>query len=497
MGNAGINQLEAIGAALKDFRKRGKKVIAAEDFFTQKKYFLASYADTIILNPMGAVELHGFGVYRLYFKDFLDKLHIKVHVFRVGQYKSAVEPFMDNAMSADAKEQNGKWLDALWNNFTATICRNRSLKPDAVDNYINNVVQNLSAAGGDTGLLAKKYGLVDKLMTREELRDYLAKLTGPAPGTDFRQVSYKDYLKTISPSYEGGKDSENQIGIIVAEGTILNGNQPIGAIGGDSLARLIHNAQTNDKIKAVVLRVNSGGGSVFASEIIRQALLSLKKNGKPYVVSMGSVAASGAYWISADANEIFATPTTITGSIGIFGAIPTFDEALDKLGVHSDGTGTTSLAAGMDLTRPFSPILAKVMKLSIDRGYQKFETIVEKGRKLTPAALEAIGGGRVFDGKKAQEIGLVDKMGTLKDAIAAAAKIAGLKNYTAHYLHNPLSIKSKILQRFGVQIMSLLKPLQISSGLLSEISWITAPIDKAAKLNDPHGIYSLLTFAYR
>jgi protease IV len=245
------------------------------------------------------------------------------------------------------------------------------------------------------------------------------------------------------------------------------------------------------------LRVNSGGGSVFASEVIRQALLSLKKSGKPYVVSMGAVAASGAYWISADANEIFATPTTITGSIGIFGAIPTFDEALDKLGVHSDGIGTTDLAAGLNLSRPFPPILAKVMQLSIDKGYQKFETIVEKGRKLAPSTMDAIAGGRVFDGKKAKEIGLVDKMGTLKDAIAAAAKFAGLKKYTALYLHKPMSIKSRILQRFGVQIMSLLKPLHISSGLLSEISRIAAPIDKAAKLNDPQGIYSLWAFEYR
>jgi protease IV len=496
MGNAGIDQLETIGNALKEFRKNGKKVIAAEDFFTQKKYFLASYADTVILNPMGAVDLHGFGVYRLYFKDILDKLHINVHVFRVGRYKSAIEPLIGNSMSTEAKDQNRKWLASLWSNFTSKICKNRSLASQAVDNYINNVAQNLSDAGGDAALLAKKSGLVDELKTRDELRNYLVSMTAPDSATDYRQVSFRDYLKTIPLSYEGDGKSPNEVGIIVAEGTILNGDQPTGAVGGDSLARLIRNAQTDDQIKAVVVRINSGGGSVFASEIIRQALLSLKKSGKPYVISMGSVAASGAYWISADADEIWASATTITGSIGIFGAIPTFEDALDNLGVHPDGTGTTSLAAGLDLTRPFSPLLAKTLQISIDRGYRKFLSIVEKGRKLSPSAMDALAEGRVFDGKKAQEIGLVDRIGTMQDAIASAAKKAGLKEYTALFLHKPLSIRSKLLQQFGVKIAAILEPLHVSSGLLSGISKLVDPIDKALKFNDPQGIYAQWTLEY-
>lgn len=281
MGKAGIDQLQVIGKELEEFKKSGKKVIAAEDFYTQKKYYLASYADTVILNPMGAVDLHGFGVYSLYFKDVLDKLHVNYHIFRVGKYKSAVEPITSNAMSPEVKCQNQQWLTSLWQSFSADICRNRSLPADAVNAYINTLPKELAAAGGDTAILAKNRGLVDELKTRGELLDYLIKMTAPDPNTDYRQVSFRDYLKSITPSYEGGTKSPNKIGIIVAEGTILDGDQPAGAIGGDSLAALIRNARTDNQIKAVVLRIDSGGGSVFASEVIRQELLALKRVGNP------------------------------------------------------------------------------------------------------------------------------------------------------------------------------------------------------------------------
>ncbi len=497
MGNAGINQLETIGTALQEFKKSGKKVIAAEDFFTQKKYFLASYADTVILNPMGAVDLHGFGVYRLYFKDILDKLHLNVHVFRVGKFKSAVEPFIGNSMSPEAKAQDREWLGSLWQRFTAEICRNRSLALGAVDDYINTIPQKLSETDGDTARLALKSGLVDKLETRDELRDYLARMTAPDPDSGYRQVSLRDYVKTLVPSYEGGGKSANEIGIIVAEGTIFNGDQPTGAIGGDSLATLIQNAQMDNRIKAVVLRINSGGGSVFASEVIRQALLSLKKSGKPYVVSMGSVAASGAYWISADANEIWASDSTITGSIGIFGVIPTFEGTLANLGIHPDGTGTTSLAAGLDFTRPLSPLLAQAVQLSVNRGYRKFLSIVETGRKIAPASMDAIAEGRVFSGKTAQKLGLVDKIGTMQDAIASCAHIAGLKEYTAVFLHKPLSIKSKLLQQFGEGLVVLTRPLHISWGPVGRLLEILAPVEKPLYFNDPKGMYAQWTLRYR
>ncbi len=490
MGKAGIDQLQVIGKELEVFKKSGKKVIAAEDFFTQKKYYLATYADTIILNPMGAVDLHGFGVYSLYFKDILDKFHVKYHVFRVGQFKSAVEPIIGNAMSPEAKSQNQQWLTSLWQSFSADICKHRSLPADAIDDYINTLSKKLAETGGDTALLAKNRGLVDEVKTRGELREYLTQMTAADATTDFRQASFRDYLKTINPSYEGVAKSPNKIGIIVAEGTILNGDQPAGAIGGDSLAALIRNARTDNQVKAVVLRIDSGGGSVFASEVIRQELLALKKSGKPYVISMGTVAASGGYWIAAEADEIWASATTITGSIGIFGAIPTFEDTLDNLGIHHDGTGTSPLAAGLNLTQPLPPLLAETIQLSVERGYRQFLSIIESGRKIAPSALDAIAEGRVFDGKKAQELGLVDKLGTMQDAIIAAARIAGVSDYSAQYLHKPLSIKNKLLQQFSLKIIAVLKPSHLSLEPLGRLYRFLAPLQQALQFNDPKGIYA-------
>ena len=496
MGKAGINQLQAIGNALDAFKKSGKKVIAAEDFYTQKKYYLASYADTIILNPMGAVDLHGFGVYSLYFKDVLDKLHVNYHIFRVGKYKSALEPITGNAMSPEARSQNQQWLTSLWQSFSADICRNRSLPADAVNAYINTLPKELAAAGGDTAVLAKNRGLIDEVQTRGELRDYLIGMTAPDPNTDYRQITFRDYLKTITPSYEVRTKSPSKIGIIVAEGTILDGDQPAGAIGGDSLAALIQSARTDDQIKAVVLRIDSGGGSVFASEIIRQELLALKKSGKPYVVSMGTMAASGGYWIAAEADEIWASETTITGSIGIFGVVPTFEDALDNLGVHHDGTGTTALASGLNLTQPLPPLLAKAIQLSVERGYRQFLSIVADGRKLDPRIMDSIAEGRVFDGKKAQELGLVDKLGTMQDAIASAARIAGISTYSAEFLHKPLSIKNKLLQQFSLNIAAVLKPSHLSLEPLGRLYRLLAPLHQALQFNDPKGIYAQCMIEY-
>ncbi|MDR3629815.1 MAG: signal peptide peptidase SppA [Desulfocapsaceae bacterium] len=494
MGKAGIDQLQTIGNELNEFKKHGKKVIAAEDFFTQKKYYLASYADTIILNPMGGVDLHGFGVYSLYFKDALDKLRVHYHIFRVGQYKSAVEPLMGNAMSPEVRDQNQQWLSSLWQTFSADICKNRSLPAGAVDDYINTIPQKLAEADGDTAVLAKARGLVDELKTHGELRDYLIEMTATDAATDYRQISYRDYLKTLSSSEGGSKD---KIGIIVAEGTILNGDQPAGAIGSDSLATLIREARTDSQVKAVVLRINSGGGSVFASEAIRQELLELKKSGKPYVVSMGTVAASGGYWIAAQADEIWAAPTTITGSIGIFGAIPTFEDSLDSLGIHHDGTGTSTLAAGLDLTQPLPPMLAKTIQLSVERGYRQFLSIVSEGRKLDPSAMDSIGQGRVFDGKKAQQLGLVDKLGSLQDAVGAAARIAGVTSYSTEYLRKPMSIKTKFLQQISGHIATMLNA-SFSPGkdTLARLYRLLSPIHQSLQLNDPQGIYAQCAIDY-
>ncbi len=495
MGKSGLNQLHDIGLALEEFKKGGKKVIAAEDFYTQNSYYLASFADSIILNPMGGVDLHGFGVYRLYFKEALNKLRINYHVFRVGTYKSAVEPILRNSMSKEDKNQNKQWLTSLWNNFTDDITKRRGLPSDAIDLYANNIPSELALSGGNTALLALNSGLVDELKTREELETHLISLTAPENG-GFRKISLKKYLKTIDRSYKKRADINEKIAILVAQGNILNGKRPPGSIGGDSLASLIRKARKDDKIKGIVLRIDSGGGSVFASELIRQELLSLKKSGKPYVVSMGSMAASGGYWIAADADEIWAAPTTLTGSIGIFGAIPTFEDTLSGLGIQRDGIGTTSLASGLDLTQPLPPMLKEAIQLTLNHGYEQFLSIVENGRKIDRKTLNLYAQGRVFDGKSAQQIGLVDKLGNLGDAVASAAKLAGLDSFSAEYLQATPTLKAKFLQHLGGSFTMITEINTDFSELISRVYSFISPLHEILSFDDPKGIYAHCMITY-
>ncbi len=490
MGKTGLNQMNDIGKALDEFKANGKKVIAAEDYYTQNQYYIASFADTIILNPMGGVDLHGFGLYRLYFKGALDKLRINYHVFRVGTYKSAVEPIVRDSMSAEDKEQSHLWLSSLWKGFTENITTQRGLPADAVDMYSNNISSELALTGGDTAMLALNSGLVDELQTREELLSHLISLTAPNRNGGFRHVTLKEYLKNIDRSYQYSKEAENKIGILVAQGNILNGTRPPGSIGGDSLAKLIRQARTDEKIKGIVLRIDSGGGSVFASEVIRQELLSLKKSGKSFVVSMGSMAASGGYWIAADADEIWASSTTLTGSIGIFGAIPTFEDTLADMGITRDGIGTTALASGVDLTQPLSPILKEAIQLTLNHGYEQFMSIVENGRDMKRNTLDAYAQGRVFDGKRAQEIGLVDKLGDLEDAVNAAAYYAGLDIFSAEYVHKPSSLKDRLLKHFGTGLMDIIQLDRDSLNVLAKLFHILSPLKEMFLFNDPQGMYA-------
>lgn len=490
LGRSGLNQLHDIGKALDEFKATGKKVIAAEDNYKQSQYYLATYADTIILNPMGAVDLHGFGYYRSYFKEALDKLRINYHVFRVGTYKSAIEPLVRNSMSDTDKEQSTQWLSSLWETFTNEITLRRKLPVEAIDNYTSNIVSQLSATGGSTAQLALQTGLVDELKTREELRTYLASLSAKDSKNVFRHIKLKEYLKIIPGPYIQRTGSSSKIGIIVAQGNIVDGIRPPGTIGGDSLAKLIRRARKDPHIKGVVLRINSGGGSVFASEIIRQELLTLKKSGKAFVVSMGTMAASGGYWIAADADEIWASETTLTGSIGIFGAIPTFENSLAGMGIYRDGLGTTPLAKGLDISQPLSQPLKDAIQLVLNHGYEQFLSIVENGRKIDRNQLDLYAQGRVFDGLKAQEFGLVDKIGDLADAINAAADIAGLHDFSSEYIRPPASFRERFLQQLGSGMLSLFPQSGKTVLLLRKLEEITSPINTILEFNDPGGIYS-------
>ncbi|MEN8198657.1 MAG: signal peptide peptidase SppA [Thermodesulfobacteriota bacterium] len=490
MGSVGLNQLRSMGRALSDFKGSGKKVIAAEDFYQQKAYYLASYADEVYLNPMGGVDLHGIGAYRLYYKDAIDKLKINYNIFRVGTFKSAMEPLMRNSMSEEARAQNLTWLTALWETISSDITRERKLKEDTIRTYTENIASELATAGGNMARLALDTGLVDDLMTREQLRNHLAKLSGEDEEGDFKRIAFNDYLSDISPSFVDPPDENGSVGIIIAQGAILNGEQPVGLIGGDSLADLIREARRDEDIKALVLRVISGGGSVFASERIRQEILEYKKTGKPLVVSMGAMAASGGYWIAADADEIWASPVTLTGSIGIFAAIPTFENSLSKIGIYNDGVGTTSLAAALDLTRPLSPLLKESIEINLHHGYGQFLDIVATGRSMERNEVMTVAEGRVFDGRTAKKLGLVDKLGSMEEAIGSAADRAGLSDSRASYIQRPLTVKDEILQIFTGQIGSLLEYVHIGPTLRMGLTRLLAPIREILLFDDPGGLYA-------
>ncbi len=486
MGSAGLNQLESIGETIQKFQQSGKTVVAAENYYTQGQYFLASYADTIILNPMGGVDIHGMGVYRLYFKEALERLKINYNIFKVGSYKSALEPFTRTDMSEADRQQNEGWLSVLWSLYTDRVTENRNIESNALAKYTNNIGEFLDAAHGNIGQLALNNGLVDHLFTRQEISTHLLSIVDSEMDKP-SIISSSKYLELAELSFRE-QNQEDSIGIIIAEGTILPGKQPTGVIGGESLSQLIKIARKDNQIQGLVLRINSGGGSAFASEVIRQEILEFKKSGKSFVVSMGSVAASGGYWIAADADEIWAEASTITGSIGIFGAIPTFEKSLASLGVYSDGIGTTPLAAGLNISRPLSPALKSVIQQSVEYSYENFLQIVASGRNIKPRKVAELAQGRVYDGNTAKNLGLIDNIGHLEQAISAAAKHAGLTEYSASYITKPRSMKDQILT-YLTEVQSA--ATRTPDSLLSKIKLsILTSLQPLLQLSDPQGIYA-------
>jgi protease-4 len=491
MENAGLDQLQIIGQALANFKKTGKPIIAAEDYYSQAQYYLASYADKLFLNPMGGVDIHGFGVYRLYFREAMEKLAINYNIFKVGTYKSALEPFTRDNMSPEDRKQNEAWLSALWQVYQEDIGQQRKLSKETIENYTANISESLKSTEGDTAQLALKTGLVDQLATRSEITAYLAALT-KSPEMKPSMVGTADYYDSIIPSYNKIDWQGDKVGLIIAEGNILPGKQPPGLIGGDSLATLIKKAREDKQVKALVVRINSGGGSAFASEIIRQELLLLQKKGKPLVISMGAVAASGGYWIAADADEIWASAATITGSIGIFGAIPTFEKTLSSLGIYSDGTGTTPLAAGLNLTQPLPESLKDAIQQAITHNYDQFLQLVATGRELEKSRVAELAEGRIYDGKAALAIGLVDKLGSLEDAIDAAANLAGVTDYSTEYIRPAATFKEQVLQFFAGQIEPLTALLgKNDHPLVKKVKNILEhKFSEFILLDDPRGIYA-------
>ena len=492
MQNSSLNQLQTIGLALDTFKQTGRKVIAVDDLYSQSQYFLASYADEIYLNPMGSVGLRGFGIFRLYMKDLIDKLAINFHIFKVGSFKSATEPFLRNDMSEDAKIANRLWLTNLWSLYCQVISRNRGLQPEFINTFINDMPEFLRRAGRSTSQMALEANLVDGIKTRHEIEEYLSGIVGRSTDDkSFKSIQFRDYLEKITPSFTEEKLSENHIGLIVAQGNIMYGKKVPGQISSEDLCRLIREARKDEKVKALVLRIDSGGGSALASEQIRQELLLLQQAGKPLVVSMGALAASGAYWISASADRIIAAPSTLTGSIGIFGIIPTFEESIAKIGVHSDGIATTRMAGAGNLTMPFSPEFGETIQLSIEEGYSRFLAIVSQGRKIPRENVEKLAKGRVWDGATARELGLIDKLGNLDDAITAAAELAGLEEYAPLYIKEDGSSGNQILRQLGLETLHLMERYSlVKFPAMPFLDSIGRHFDFSMFENDPSNMYA-------
>jgi protease-4 len=493
LNRVSLSQSMTIGKALQKFKKSGKKVIAMGDNFSQSHYLLACQADEIILNPIGGVELEGFSRYRLYGRQTLEKLKVNFNLFRAGEYKSALEPFFRDDMSTAARTANQKWLDDLWLSASQNLLTHRrQLDENKLNDYINNYDRYLVANNGSAADAALNAGLVDRLLTRPQAREYLAGLTGTTAENshDFAQINWLDYSQQIEKSYQHPPTSA-KIAIIVARGEIVPGRQPDSKIGAESLSRLLRQTRNDPDVKAVVLRLDSGGGSMTASEIIRQEVLQLKESGKPVVVSMGRLAASGAYWISADADEIWAEPTTLTGSIGVFGAWPTFEESLAEIGIHNDGVSTHPAIGSRSLTRPLQPRQARALQLNVNRGYRRFLEIVAGGRRLSLMEVEKLAGGRVFSGHRAKDLGLIDHLGSLSDAVRSAAARVGLKRDDAVYLQNETDNANLIRDILDTR-------LHIDSSLLTRFlpqpyTSLTAEFKNREKaffnLSDPQNLY--------
>jgi protease-4 len=492
VNKTGLSKLQDISNALVEFKNSGKKIIAVGDQFSQDQYYLASYADEIWLNPRGWLLLDGYGRYQLYFKSALEKLSISQHIFRVGTYKSAVEPYLRDNMSEQAKEANQLWLNDLWLQYKSDVATQRNFSIDNFDENIDDLLVKLESAEGRVAQYALDNQWVDQLKNRDEIKQALIELVGAnTAGDNYQHITFKDYLRSTSPVFPVVNPTSDKVAVIVAKGTILDGTQKPGTIGGDSTAKLLREARLNKTVKAIVLRVDSPGGSANASEIIRQEIELLKAAGKPVVASMGTYAASGGYWISAPADKIYAAPTTITGSIGIYGFFMTFENSLSKLGVNTDGVGTTDIA-GFGITRPLTDGMARIFQLNINRGYQDFITLVAENRDMTTIQVDAIAQGRVWSGLKAKEIGLVDELGDLNDAISAAAELAELDSFDTLIIEKEKSSKDLFLQNLFSQAAILFPmPLPVTKSPMDEmIDQLKTEFKHLSKLNDPQGVYS-------
>jgi protease IV len=488
--------LEELAAALREFRAGGKKVVAYGTEMTQERYYLAAQADEVLLDPMGFVLIEGYDRYRHYLKDVLDKLGVEINVFRVGAFKSAVESFTRNNMSPEDREESRSYLNVLWSSYQGAVTRARKLAPDALEKYVDSLSKTVPAAGGDAARVALQANLVTGLKTRIEFEQRLIGLVGKDDNNSFKSVSVDDYVRYARAQKKLKADGKPRVGVIVAEGDILDGDQPPGSVGGDTIARLIRQARTDKDIKALVLRVDSPGGSVLASEQIYRELVALRNAGKPIVVSMSGYAASGGYYISAPADEIWASPATITGSIGIFAIIPTIERTLGKVGVGVDGVGTTPLSGQLRLDRPLGDEARTLLQSTVSRGYDEFLERVATGRKKSRDQVDAIAQGRVWAGTDARRIGLVDhaEVGSFNEAARAAARRAKVSDYALEFIEPELTWAQALAMQLRSGLASLFLRASPTETALAQLAQrldpVTLEAQRLARFTVPNHLYA-------
>ena len=492
----GLSKLAELRAAIEAFKESGKPVIARGERFTQGQYYLASVADEVHLSPDGFLLLRGLARYVTYYRNALDALGIKVHVFRVGDYKSFSEPFTRTDMSDEDRRNTRDLLDALWNVFREDIAASRGLEAEALDRYIMDYGAALAAAGGDSAQAAVAAGLVDHLSTRDEWRALLRQRFGVG-GDEESGEEGDDGLRVVGVSrYLGHVRSQpvpaGKVAVLVAQGAIVDGSGSPGSVGGDAFVRLIRDARDDDSIKALVIRIDSPGGSAWASELIRRELEMTRAAGKPVIASMSSTAASGGYWIAAGADEIWAHPVSLTGSIGIFAMIPNFSEPFERLGLTVDGVATGPLAGAFDPRRPVEPMAAEAFQIAIEHGYRRFIDTVARARDMSPRDVEMAAGGQVWTGEAASKLGLVDGLGGLNEATAAAAARAGLTEFEVVWPEGRLSPRDLLLRRFS-EILGLQR-VDTTPATASALGQLLTGLQRDAEAllewNDPQHLYT-------
>ncbi len=461
LDRAGLPALQDLARSIRWFRESGKKVYAHGLMFTQRQYYLAAQADEVYLDPFGFVLLDGYAYYRTYLRGAVDKLAVDVNVFKIGSQKSAPDIFTRSDMSREDRDNAKVWVGALWDSYKADVAAARNLEPALIQAYSDEAVAGVQATGGDLAQYALARGLVDGLKTREDFEKIVAGVAGQDEDTGgYKAVDWQRYLSLVrsDEALEGSED--HNVGVIVASGEILDGEQPPGSVGGDTLAAQLRELREDDNYSAIVLRIDSPGGSIMASEVIRREVEALSAAGKPVVASMGTVAASGGYYIAMNADHIIAAPTTITGSIGVFAIIPTFQRTLAKIGITNDGFGTTDLAGATDLDRELGDEARQILQASVEHSYRTFVDGIARARGRRPEEIESLAQGRVWTGADAKAAGIVDELGGVDEAIAEAAKLVGLKEgYGVVWIERDMSWRDVIAMRLRAAAAWLVKAI--------------------------------------